>query len=178
VRRPLGGTAGGDAASGHGHRRIGFLGGDPGSAASRDRLAGLRAGLAAGGAAMPTVLWGGWQYSAALAAAEEALAGPDRPDALFCANDIMACAAIDAARRTGRGVPRDLSVLGFDDSAQAGWNAYALTTFRHPVADLARLAVAAVTTADPARPGVTRLRPRLIVRQSVRNALSQAARRE
>ena len=55
-------------------------------------------------------------------------------DGVFCVTDLLALGFLDAARaKFGRHVPDDLSVIGFDDIPQAGWDAYRLTTFRQPV---------------------------------------------
>ncbi|MBV9288089.1 MAG: substrate-binding domain-containing protein [Hyphomicrobiales bacterium] len=49
----------------------------------------------------------------------------DRPDAIFCANDLIALGATDAIRsRTPLRVPEDVLVAGFDDIPMAGWAAY------------------------------------------------------
>jgi DNA-binding LacI/PurR family transcriptional regulator len=57
-----------------------------------------------------------------------------RPDGVFCTTDLIACGVMDVARqRFGLQIPQDLSVIGFDDIAQAGWEAYQLTTFRQPI---------------------------------------------
>ena len=51
------------------------------------------------------------------------------PDALFCANDLMAIGALDAIRHElGLRVPEDVMVAGFDDVPEASWKAYDLTT--------------------------------------------------
>ena len=51
------------------------------------------------------------------------------PDALFCANDLMAIGALDALRHElGCKVPDDVLVAGFDDVPEASWKAYDLTT--------------------------------------------------
>jgi DNA-binding LacI/PurR family transcriptional regulator len=51
------------------------------------------------------------------------------PEALFCANDLMAMGAIDALRqKIGLRVPDDVLVAGFDDVPMASWAAYDLTT--------------------------------------------------
>ena len=71
-----------------------------------------------------------WAYEATLRLLER----PDPPDAIFCANDIMAIGALEAIR-SGRGlrVPEDISVIGFDDISMAAWPSYNLTTIRQPV---------------------------------------------
>ena len=76
---------------------------------------------------------GGFSYAEGLAAAHRMLDGRVRPDAVFCENDVMALALIDAAKARGLRVPQDLSVIGFDDIPMAGWESYRLTTVRQPI---------------------------------------------
>ena len=66
-----------------------------------------------------------------------------RPDALICANDLIAIDAIDAARdEFGLTISDDLSIVGFDGVGPATWPSYRLTTIRQPVR---RMTDAAVT---------------------------------
>jgi DNA-binding LacI/PurR family transcriptional regulator len=87
---------------------------------------------------------GAYSYDIAFGAVSKLLEGPNRPDGLFCANDIMAFAAIDAARRVGMVVGQDISVLGFDDVPMAAWTAYDLTTFRQRIGQMVSDAVSLV----------------------------------
>uniref|UniRef100_UPI00286D1589 substrate-binding domain-containing protein n=1 Tax=Sphingomonas sp. TaxID=28214 RepID=UPI00286D1589 len=65
-----------------------------------------------------------------------------RLDALICANDLMAIGAIDCARSEfGLAVPGDLSIVGFDGVAPAGWASYRLSTVRQPVRRMTEAAV-------------------------------------
>ncbi|WP_102126503.1 LacI family DNA-binding transcriptional regulator [Deinococcus planocerae] len=81
---------------------------------------------------------GHYTYASGREAARRLLALPERerPDGLFCANDITAMGALDAARELGVRVPQDLAVVGFDDIPAAAWSAYDLTTVRQPVEDM------------------------------------------
>jgi len=63
-----------------------------------------------------------------------------QPDAILCANDEMALGCIDALNDLGYAVPRDVSVLGFDDMGAEGCNP-PLTTVSYSMRDFARLAV-------------------------------------
>jgi len=161
------GLAAGRLLAESGHARPAFLGGTPGSPTHRDRLAGFRAALRAAGLPAPAVACGAWRYEPGLAAATTLLRGRAPPDALFCANDVMACAQVDAARRLGLSVPRDLSVLGFDDSLGAAWEAYRLTTFRVPVARMIAAAIEALTAPAGTRPLQALLPAELVERGSV-----------
>ena len=62
------------------------------------------------------------------------------PDAILCANDEMAMGCIDALNDLGYSVPRDISVLGFDDMGADNCNP-PLTTVSYSMRDFARLAV-------------------------------------
>ena len=60
-------------------------------------------------------------------------AGPP-PDAVVCANDMMALGCVDAARYDlGLRVPEDVSVVGFDGFGPASWASYDLVTIRQPL---------------------------------------------
>ncbi|GEK79966.1 MULTISPECIES: LacI family DNA-binding transcriptional regulator [Agrococcus] len=74
-------------------------------------------------------------------AALELLAQPQRASVLFCLNDVLALGALNAATSLELDVPGDVSVVGFDDIAIAGWDRFALTTVR---CDLEALAAEAV----------------------------------
>lgn len=59
---------------------------------------------------------------------------PQPPDAIFCANDILAIGLMDCLRREyDIAIPGDISVVGFDGISMASWPSHALTTVRQPV---------------------------------------------
>jgi LacI family transcriptional regulator len=91
--------------------------------------------------------------------------------ALFCGNDLIAVAAMQAARASGRRLPDDLSIVGFDDIDLAEHITPALTTMQVDKAGLGRIAVQLLANRAefPDAACVTAvLRPSLIERQSVR----------
>ena len=113
-----------------GHRRIGFLGGDPQMATQQERLAGWRDALIEAGVvvedrymfpATPT-RQGGRE------AMERALALANPPTAVACYNDIVAIGATRALLARGLTPGRDVAVVGFDDIAEASDNWPPLTT--------------------------------------------------
>ncbi|MNE59336.1 HTH-type transcriptional repressor PurR [compost metagenome] len=69
------------------------------------------------------------------------LAMPERPSALFVCNDMMAMGVISAAHRAGLVIPRDLSLVGYDNVALAQYMSPPLTTVNQPKEELGRLAV-------------------------------------
>ncbi len=126
-----------------GHRRIGFIIGNPTHKASAERLRGFRDAMAQLGLSIPDalVVQGQFTYRSGLAAAEQLLTLTDRPTAIFASNDDMAAAAVAVAHRRHLEVPQDLTVCGFDDTdfAQSIWPE--LTTIHQPIAEMARTAV-------------------------------------
>lgn len=164
---------------GLGHRRIGFIGGDPNQSASALRREGYEAALdEAGIPADPAlVMVGDFTYRSGLEAAQALLALPipQRPSAIFASNDDMAAAVVAIAHRCGLDVPRDISVCGFDDTAMATTIWPELTTIRQPIADMARGAVALLAAAldGTAAKAARRLVPfELVVRGSTAAAIN------
>lgn len=84
---------------------------------------------------------GGFTSNGGAEAAHSILKRPSRPTALFCANDESAFGALLAARMLGLDVPRDLSVVGYDDIVIAQQSTPPLTTIRQSVEDMGRAAV-------------------------------------
>jgi DNA-binding LacI/PurR family transcriptional regulator len=97
-------------------------------------------------------------------------AGDHRPDGAFCVTDLIACGFMDAARHEfGLAIPRDLSVIGFDDIEQAGWASYRLTSFSPDVTALAGRVVELVTMTGETEEGHHELiEVPLVVRDTVR----------
>ena len=101
---------------GLGHRRVGIITGPLVSPLSRDRLSGATARAKRQRAEQHCiVMQGDFSVESGAAAAERVLSRPDPPTAIFCFNDEMAMGVIETARRLSVHVPRDLSVVGFDD---------------------------------------------------------------
>ena len=138
-----GGLAGTEHLIDLGHRRIAALGGREDAVCSRARLHGYRAALDAAGLPFDPALvgYGDFLYEPAYRVGLELLALDARPTAVFAGSDLQAFGVIEAARRLGLHVPRDLSVVGFDDLPAARWAAPPLTTVRQPLADMGRVAL-------------------------------------
>ena len=126
-----------------GHRRIGFVRGHPNMTASTERFRGFVAALEEHGIDPDDapVEQGYFTYRSGLTAAERLVARDPRPTAIFASNDDMAAAVVNIAHRAGLDVPRDLSVVGFDDTAPATTVWPELTTIRQPVAEMAESAI-------------------------------------
>lgn len=125
-----------------GHRRIGFIKGAQNQSASAERLIGFETELSqADPSAEGLIESGEFTYRSGFEAAERLLGARRPPTAIFASNDEMAVAAIAAARRRGLDVPRNLTVVGFDDTPLAATIWPALTTVRQPIAEMAEAAV-------------------------------------
>lgn len=117
-----------------GHRRPAYIAGRPDTSTNTDREKGFTDRLRERGVTRWLREQGYYTYQSGFDAARRLLQREDAPDAIFCANDIMALGAMDAARHElGIGIPDALSVLGFDDIPAADWPSYDLTTIRQPV---------------------------------------------
>lgn len=114
-----------------GHTRIAYIAGWEGASTQRDREAGFLSGLAAKGVTLHARGVGNFNLEQARAAARDMFDRPDRPDAVFVANDHMAFGVMDVIRfELGLSVPGDVSVVGYDDVPPAAWPAYNLTSVR------------------------------------------------
>jgi DNA-binding LacI/PurR family transcriptional regulator len=114
-----------------GHERIAFIAGMEDTSTNLDRESGFRDALAEHGRRCFARAVGNYDFEQAKAAARQLFAGPapERPEAVFVANDHMAIAVMDTLRmELGLRVPLDVSVVGFDDVPQAAWDSYQLTT--------------------------------------------------
>ncbi|SDN72426.1 transcriptional regulator, LacI family [Actinomyces ruminicola] len=128
-----------------GHRRVAFVGpttGIPGVV--RERLRGLREGLAAhgGGVEREDVLRAEVDFDEGVAVAGRLVDRMTAVSAVFASGDVLALGIVMGLRRAGRRVPEDVSVVGFDGLALAGYSDPPLTTVRQPIRDKATTAVA------------------------------------
>lgn len=135
-----------------GHRRIGFIVGNPDQAASAERLAGFYAAVREYEDVETTIAEGDFSFASGLEAAEQLLDRKRPPTAIFASNDDMAAAVVSVAHRRHLDVPRQLTVVGFDDTTTAVTMWPPLTTVHQPVRDLAaealRLLSARVSAPD------------------------------
>jgi len=141
-----------------GHRRIGYIKGNPDQTASARRFEGYQAALREAGIPFQRSFaqQGYFTYRSGLDAAEKLLARKNPPSAIFASNDEMAAAVVSVAHRRGLDVPRDLSVVGFDDSSAATTVWPELTTVRQPIAAMADSAIDALLGDIRRKPGEAR----------------------
>ncbi len=125
-----------------GHRAIGFIRGRAEHGATEQRYLGFTDEMRARGVPVKSdwVQTGNFVFADGLECAERLLRGAIRPTAVFASNDDMAAAVIYVARQNGIELPRQLSVVGFDDAPVATMVWPQLTTIRQPVRAMARAA--------------------------------------
>ena len=126
-----------------GHRDIGFIKGHPNAYASQQRYDGFEAAMLDAGLKVNPdfVVQGYFTYRSGFDAAERILSHKHRPTAIFASNDDMAAGAVATVHRLGLDVPKDITVVGFDDTAMASSVWLELTTVRQPIADMAGLSL-------------------------------------
>lgn len=116
-----------------GHERIAYIAGLENSSTNRDREAGFYKGLAEHGVTVWARAVGGYTADGAVDAARRLFDQDKCPDAVFVANDHMAFSVMDVLRSALKlRVPKDVSVVGFDDVPEAAWGGYDLTTVKQP----------------------------------------------
>ncbi|MDX2697855.1 substrate-binding domain-containing protein, partial [Streptomyces ipomoeae] len=120
-----------------GHRTVHHLAGPRKWYATKDRIEGWQAALAARGAYEPPLLDGDWSAASGYAAGH-GLASDGSVTAVFAAGDEMAIGLIHALREAGRRVPEDISVVGFDGNPVFAYVSPPLTTVRQPFEAAAR----------------------------------------
>jgi DNA-binding LacI/PurR family transcriptional regulator len=153
-----------------GHQRLAYIAGIPNTETNRLRERGFANRLQERG--YTGLLWGqgAYTYESGREAALKLLQRDDPPDAIFCAADIMALGAMDAAQYDlGIRVPDELSIIGFDDIPVAAWPSYNLTTVRQPIDQMISATIQLLDGKQPAGIGVYQMFPgQVVIRDSAR----------
>jgi LacI family transcriptional regulator len=153
-----------------GHRKIGFIGNE--TDLNERRMAFFARMGSAGLTVNPRWIYRGPQHiEPTVHGVAKMLAQSDRPTALLCGNDCYAIGVMRAATTMKLEIPRDLSVVGFDDIDASALMTPAMTTVRVPQAQIGlqaarQLLLAAQNGTTPQRGCSVRLKTELIVRQS------------
>lgn len=124
-----------------GHRKIVFLNGPHSAPALRDRIDGYQKAMENYGLPFEAE----WVYEGDLAAESgKKLArhflegGQGVVDAVICANDLMAIGFMDEFKKSGKHIPEDISLMGFDDIMISGITGIDLTTMRQNSPEMGR----------------------------------------
>lgn len=151
-----------------GHRRIAFIAGERWMEASSQRQEGYeRALINAGRAIDPDlIVEGNFMPSGGRTATLRLMARDEPPDAIFCANDLMAIGCYEALKELGLDVGEDVAVMGYDDQEIAQHIAPPLSTVLLPHREMGQLAVDALLSADTAEAPQQRIACPLVLRQS------------
>jgi LacI family transcriptional regulator len=177
--QPVDDVLGGELAGAHllnlGAHRLAFVGGRAWIRQSRDRLSGLRDAVAKCNAnATVTVLEvEGLDSSCGYKAGEELLT--TKPDAIFCANDLLALGVMRRLFEHKVRIPNDVMLMGYDDIDFAGSAAVPLSSIRQPAYQLGRtsasllLAEANDVSGEHVHQQIL-FRPELVVRSSTSSA--------
>lgn len=120
-----------------GHIKIAAIAGRmSGNDRARDRIAGVKSALAAGGMelAVDDLIESAYEVASGREAMRRLMGRPEskRPTAVFCGNDVLAIGAVIEAQALGLNVPADVSVVGFDNLPLAEHLSPALTTIHVP----------------------------------------------
>jgi len=126
-----------------GHTRIAKITGPMHNPLSKDRLTGFRQGMTQARIKVDEELIVNGDFSApsGYAAMKTLLARPGRPTGVFCSNDEMAIGAARAIKETRLKIPRDISIIGFDDIRFSGYCDPPLTTIHQPQAAIGEMAM-------------------------------------
>jgi DNA-binding LacI/PurR family transcriptional regulator len=117
-----------------GARRVATVAGPQDMEVGRARLAGYRAAVAG----PELVAYGDFSEEGGARAMRELLAAGPELDAVFAASDLMASGALRVLRESGRGVPQDVKLIGFEDAPVARQCEPPLTTINQPVEEMGR----------------------------------------
>mgnify|MGYP003142710442 CR=1 FL=1 len=156
---------------GLGHKRIGFIRGPESHTQANLRHKGYLAALEKAGIPLDPdlVCQGNFAFDSGLGCAETLLDLPNPPTVIFASNDDMAAGVLATAYRRQISVPKDLSVVGFDDTPLASTISPSLTTVYQPSRELASAAVRILLeeTSNPSdEPRHEVLDYRLVLRES------------
>ncbi len=153
-----------------GHTSLGILSGPIDIDTAQRRRRGFDEACAELALAKPIAEFGPHSASGGYAAATALLTRSRVPTAIFAANLLMGVGALAALREAGLNVPRDISVIAYNDGEIADYTAPALTTVRMPLAEMGARAVdvlIAGLNGKPTADVVIATRPKLIERKSV-----------
>ncbi|WP_166238215.1 LacI family DNA-binding transcriptional regulator [Paenibacillus turpanensis] len=123
-----------------GHRRIGFIEGKARFQSAEERKAGYMEAMRTHALELDPMLirQGSYDMESGYQAMKQLLELPSIPSAVFCSNDEMAVGAVKAVSESGRKVPDDISVAGFDDHSFSAFLSPSLTTVRRPIEKIAK----------------------------------------
>ncbi len=154
-----------------GHRHIGFIGGPADVQSSRDRMVGYREALQEHGLAEKEKWMGFSDFTQAAGrkAGRQMLSLPERPSAIFAANDMIALGVLEVAEEMGFLIPDDLSLVGYNDISYASLPRIQMTTVAQPTFEMGKIAtewLLSVLSMEEILPLHRTLEPHLVARST------------
>ena len=154
-----------------GHKRIGFINGNPNSADGPERLHAYKILSKKMGFDQDEelIVNGDFTFESGEREMPKLLALKKRPSAIFAASDYMAIGAMRVMKAQGISIPKDLALIGFDNTLEAAYVEPALTTIRQPLQEMGEKAVDLAVRSmndENFEPHTLTLKPELIKRQS------------
>ena len=135
-----------------GRTRLGVIAGPCDTPPARDRLRGWQDELARLGVDPGLVVYGNFTLDTGAEAMHRMLELAPDLDGVFASSDLMAAGAMRALEASGRRVPQDVSIVGFDDVLIAATSDPPLTTVRQPLEEMGRAAADNLVAATMGRP--------------------------
>jgi len=152
-----------------GHRDIAHISGPDPFMSSRERERGFLFAMEEAGLKPFAVERGMFEISSGYDIASRWIKAGNLPSAVFAADDYIALGVLDACKNEGISVPRELSVIGFDDQLLASELRPYLTTVRQPAEQIGKTGVELLLQAiggSTKRSVTVELKPELIIRES------------
>jgi LacI family transcriptional regulator len=154
-----------------GHRRIGMVIDNLEISTNTERLAGYKRALTEAGLPVEENLIQSCQFTeqSAFDVALTMLGQPQRPTALFAANNFMTLGILHAAQQLGLRIPPDLALVGFDELDWVAYSPLQITVVAQPVAQMGNMAaqrLLARLQGDQTPPMEIRLKTDFIIRKS------------
>ncbi|MBJ9977573.1 LacI family DNA-binding transcriptional regulator [Pseudomonas sp. S75] len=109
---------------------------------------------------------GGYDYEWGRQEGTRLLGLAERPDGIFCGNDLIAFGLVDRWAEAGLYAPRDFRIIGYDNMPSAAWSRFALTSFDQNTDVMARSAIELLLRFDEDAPCTRVIEPRLVRRAS------------
>lgn len=115
-----------------GHRKVALINGEPRLSTAQRRQRGFETSLRLRKLEPHSLSDGSFTMESGFAQASRIFESANRPTAICAGNDLLAIAAANAATESGLEVPKDVSIVGYDDIAYARLVSPSLTTIRQP----------------------------------------------
>lgn len=124
------------------HKQLAYIAGIENTSTNKDREQGYSSRIQEREAKAMLRAVGNYTYDGGYQAALSLFENDIKPDAIFCANDLMAHGAIDAIRgKLKLRIPDDVSIIGFDDISSSAWHGYRLTSIHPPIESMVDMTI-------------------------------------